>query len=66
VVDAGGRGVVSQAGAAALLAAAQRTGLTSALSEALAPSRKPLSSHDPGKIVCDLAVALAVGGVRVV
>jgi hypothetical protein len=32
------------------------------LSEALTPWRKPMSSHDPGKIVLDLAVALAVGG----
>jgi hypothetical protein len=32
------------------------------LSTALAPWRKPLASHDPGKIVCDLAIALAIGG----
>jgi hypothetical protein len=46
----------------ALLGTAQRTGLSGVLSEALAPWRKPMSSHDPGKIVLDLAVALAVGG----
>src|SRR5690349_4148195 len=33
-----------------------------ALSTALAPWRRPLSLHDPGKIVLDLAVSLAVGG----
>jgi hypothetical protein len=54
--------VVSQAGAAILLATAQRTGLTSALSAALASWRKPLASHDPDKIVLHLAVALAMGG----
>ena len=37
-------------------------GFSGASSEALAPWRKPMSSHDPGKIVLDLAVALAVGG----
>jgi hypothetical protein len=61
-VDTGGSGVVSQAGAVSLLRAAERTGLTGALSGALAPWRKPLASHDPGKIVGDLAVALTVGG----
>ena len=54
--------MVSHAGAVVLLATAQRTGFSGVLSEALAPWRKPLSSHDPGKIVLDLAVALAVGG----
>jgi Transposase DDE domain group 1 len=52
---------VSHAGAV-VVRTAERTGLTSALSTALAPWRKPLASHDPGKIVCDLAIALAVGG----
>ncbi len=32
------------------------------MSGALAPWRKPLASHDPGKIVADLAIALAIGG----
>ena len=55
-------GVVSQAGAVVLLRAAEQARLTGALSEALAPWRKPLASHDPGKIVLDVAVALALGG----
>ena len=38
------------------------TGLTRGLSQALAPWRKPFASHDPGKIVLDLAVTLALGG----
>jgi hypothetical protein len=62
VVERRGSGVVSHAGAVALLGTAQRTGLSGVLSEALARWRKPMSSHDPGKIVLDLAVALAVGG----
>jgi hypothetical protein len=62
VVERRGSGVVSHARAVALLGTAQRTGLSGVLSEALAPWRRPMSSHDPGKIVLDLAVALAVGG----
>lgn len=62
LLSAGGRGVVSQAGAVALVRTAQVSGLMSALSTVLAPWRKPLASHDPGKIVCDLAIALAIGG----
>jgi Transposase DDE domain group 1 len=46
----------------ALVRTAEKVGLTRSLSEALAPWRKPLASHDPGKIVTDLAVALAMGG----
>ncbi len=60
-VDASGRGVVSQAGAIALVHTAQRTGLIDGLSAALVPWRKPLASHDPGKIITDLAIAVAIG-----
>lgn len=45
-----------------LLHTAERVGLTGALSEALAPRRKPLNSHDPGKIVLNVAVTLTLGG----
>ena len=54
--------MVSHAGATVVLRAAEKTGLTSRLSEALAPWRKPLAIHDPGKIVFDLAVSVAIGG----
>jgi hypothetical protein len=37
-------------------------GLDTALSAALAPWRKPLAIHDPGKVVADLALTLALGG----
>jgi len=32
------------------------------LSAALTPLRRPLAVHDPGKVVCDLAVMLTLGG----
>jgi hypothetical protein len=53
---------VSQAGAVALVRTVEVTGLGQALSAALAPWRRPLASHDPGKIICDLAISLAIGG----
>jgi hypothetical protein len=36
--------------------------IDSAVSEALSPWRRPLAVHDPGNIVLDLAIALALGG----
>lgn len=60
--EASGSGVVSQAGAVALVRTVEVTGLGQALSAALAPWRRPLASHDPGKIICDLAISLAIGG----
>jgi hypothetical protein len=62
VVDTAGTGVVSHAGAVLLVDTAAKVGLDRALSAALAPWRAVNAIHDPGKIVCDLAVALAVGG----
>jgi hypothetical protein len=37
-------------------------GLDTALSAALGPWRRPLAIHDPGKVVLDLALTLALGG----
>jgi hypothetical protein len=37
-------------------------GLDAALSAALAPWRRPFARHDPGKIVLDPAISLAIGG----
>jgi hypothetical protein len=61
-VDGHGCSVVPNAGAVLLLRTAQAVGLDAALSQALEPWRRPLSRHDPGKILLDLAVSLAVGG----
>ena len=61
-VDGHGTGVVPNAGAVVLLRTAQAVGLDTALSHAVVPWRRPLARHDPGKILLDLAVSLAVGG----
>ena len=61
-VGATGRGAVSEAGAVTLARTASHVGLVDALSAGLRPWRKPLASHDPGKIIADLAMAVAVGG----
>ncbi|MGB7238306.1 MAG: IS1380 family transposase [Rhodococcus sp. (in: high G+C Gram-positive bacteria)] len=61
-VDATGTGIVSHAGAVTVLRTAEVTGLTAAMSEQLAQWRKPLARYDPGKIIVDLAVSLALGG----
>jgi len=45
-----------------LAEAADRLGLTDALSRALAPMRERRGRHDPGRVVGDLAVMLADGG----
>jgi hypothetical protein len=61
-IDGAGTAVVPHAGSALLLRTAQTVGLPGALAEALAPWRKPLAVHDPGKVLLDLAVSLAIGG----
>jgi hypothetical protein len=53
---------VSQAGAVLLWETMRVTGLSQGLSRGLAPWRAPRAVHDPGKIVADLAAALALGG----
>jgi hypothetical protein len=61
-VSADGPGIVSQAGGLLLVQAARLTGLGQGLSAGLARWRAPRAVHDPGKIVTDLVVALALGG----
>ncbi len=51
-----------QAGSVLLVETVRKTGLDQALSAALAPWRKPRAVHDPGKILLDLALAVALGG----
>jgi hypothetical protein len=61
-VDGQGSSVVPNAGAVLLLHTAEAVGLTAVLSKAVAPWRRPLARHDPGKVLLDLAVSLAIGG----
>lgn len=61
-VDAAGSGVVSRAGGITLAEMVRVVGLDWALSGALTPWRKPTAVHDPAKVVCDLALMLAMGG----
>ena len=53
---------VGQAGGGLLTRTVDVTGLGGALSTGLARWRKPRAVHDPGKIITDLAVSLALGG----
>ena len=60
-VSGGGTGVVAHAGSAGLRLLADRTGLTDAMSAALA-RRSFAPRHDRGQVVTDLAVMIADGG----
>jgi hypothetical protein len=62
MVSSDGSGIVCQAGGLLLIEALRVTGLGQGLSEALSRWRTPRAVHDPGKIVADLAVTLALGG----
>ncbi|MEW1661151.1 IS1380 family transposase [Streptomyces sp. NPDC093707] len=57
-----GRQVVSQAGSVLLMETVRKVGLDRAISVALAPWRKPRAVHDPGKVLLDIALAVALGG----
>src|SRR5215467_6964564 len=61
-VSADGQGIVSQAGGVLLVQTLRLTGLGQGLSAALGRWRAPRAVHDPGKIIADLAVTLAMGG----
>jgi hypothetical protein len=61
VVTADGAGVVSHAGTVLLAELADRIGLTAALSEATDSLRSRRSGHDPGRVLVDVAVAIADG-----
>jgi hypothetical protein len=54
--------VVSQAGGVLLVETIRKPGLDQAISAALTPWRKPRTVHDPGKVVLDVALAVALGG----
>ena len=61
-VDTSATAAVGQAGGVLLTRTVAATGLDRLLSRALARWRKPLAVHDPGKIITDLALSLALGG----
>jgi hypothetical protein len=61
-VVADGPGLSSRAGTSLLALTARRLGLTDGLSRALEDTRSRRSAHDPGRVLCDLAVMVADGG----
>ena len=61
-VSADGTGIVSQAGGLLLTRTLVVTGLGHGLTAGLEHWRAPRAAHDPGKIIADLAVMLALGG----
>ena len=61
-VSADGSGIISQAGSVLLIRTLQVTGLDRQLSAGLQRWRAPRAVHDPGKIIADLAAAVALGG----
>ena len=62
---ADGEGVVSHAGSRLLADIADRTTLTGQLAETLAGLRKPRARHDPGRVLVDMAVAVADGATTI-
>jgi Transposase DDE domain group 1 len=62
MVSADGTGIVSQAGGLLLTQTLRATGLDRGLDAALERWRQPRAVHSPGKIITDLAVAVALGG----
>ena len=65
VVTTDGTGVVSHAGTVLLAELADRIGLTAALSEATGGLRARRAGHDPGRVLVDVAVAIADGAVTI-
>jgi hypothetical protein len=61
-VSSDGKGIVCQAGGLLLMETLRVSGLDQGLSRALSRWRRPRAVHDPGKIISDLAVTLALGG----
>jgi hypothetical protein len=61
-VDTADVPAVGQAGGVLLTETVRASGLDGEMAAALSPWRKPLAIHDPGKVVLDLALTLALGG----
>jgi hypothetical protein len=62
IVSADGKGLVSGAGGLLVSEVLRVTGLESGLSRGLSRWRPARAVHDPGKVIADLAVAVALGG----
>ena len=62
---ADGEGVVSHAGSRLLADVADRTTLTGELAEVLSALRRPRARHDPGRVLVDMAVAIADGATTI-
>ncbi|MFD9393006.1 transposase [Streptomyces sp. NPDC060000] len=61
-IEGDGRTVVSQAGGVLLVETVRKAGLDTAISAALTPWRKARAVHDPGKVLLDAALAVALSG----
>ena len=61
-VDTRGGAAVGQAGGVLLTSTVKAAGLDAGLSAALAPWRPAGATHDPAKVLLDLAITLALGG----
>jgi Transposase DDE domain group 1 len=61
-VDADGGSAVGQAGGVLLTSTVRAAGLYVELYRSLAPWRSPSATHDPAKVLLDLAMTLALGG----
>lgn len=61
-VVGGDESLVSSSGASLLVETARASGLDRVLSAALRPWRRPRAGHDPGEVLLDVAVAIALGG----
>ncbi len=62
VLDGVGESLVSSAGGVLLRETVRVSGLARLMSQALAPWRSVRAVHDPGKMLVDLATAVALGG----
>jgi hypothetical protein len=62
VLDPARESLISSSGALLLKETSRATGLGRGLSEALSPWRSARASHDPGKVLLDVATAVALGG----
>ena len=61
-VTSDGAGLVSHAGSVLFAQVSDKLGLTNALSLRLAGLKQRRRGHDPGRVICDVAVMLADGG----